>query len=177
MKDIITVAYSASGEGINNEYPFSTCLEITWAKSFGEVYCHHASVWFKGSQNSLFAGNLAKVSLKLRQNMIEKGVIKSFTDKVITKYLPSRNTLDRVMVELNDPSILDALCENGWTSLKGGKRGAPKSFPLSLSVEIEGYDPVYMEFVTTKGLYPFTISEPNFPSLKDNVHLVTSIFF
>ena len=72
-----------------------------------------------------------------------------------------------MLIPLNSTEILECLCENGWTTLKGGKRGAPKSFPLSISVSSEGINTMDYSFLSDKGQFPFTICEGIFDALND----------
>ena len=129
-----SINFNTTGERIGDTLTNSPSLIITWAKAFGDVYCHHASLFIPTFVKSLFTPEIVKVSVRIRLNTIEKGEVKSFSDKTISRFLPVKFENESMLIPLNSTEILECLCENEWTTLKGGKRGAPKSFPLSISV-------------------------------------------
>lgn len=168
--------FNIQGEGISVVNTNLPSLCITWAKAFNEIYCHHASLTLPLVINSLFAPEIAKVSVNVRFNTIEKGVVKNFSDKTISRYLPVKFDNQSIIIQLNSTEILDSLCENGWTTLKGGKRGAPKSFPLAISVSLEDTIVSEFPFLYESGKFPFTICETVFNSLNDSEKVETTIY-
>ena len=170
-----TVNFNTTGERISDSLTNSPSLNITWGKAFGDVYCHHASLFIPTFVESLFTPEIVKVSVRIRLNTIEKGEVKSFSDKTISRFLPVKFENQSMLIPLNSTEILECLCENGWTTLKGGKRGAPKSFPLSISVSSEGINPMDYSFLSDKGQFPFTICEGVFDALNDSDKVDTKI--
>lgn len=162
------------GQDSNLNNP-TTKLRIVWGKAFNEVYCHHALLEFSSIQSTLFSPKIAKVSVLMRDNMIEKGQVSSFSESRLTRYLPVTQMSSILTIPLNSPDILDALCENGWTKLKGGERGAPKSFPLSMEIEMESYPRCEINFKHEEGKYPYTLSELYFESLSNGEKVETII--
>ena len=162
------------GQDSNINTP-TTKLRIVWGKAFDDVYCHHALLELSAIQSSLFSPEIAKVSVFVRNNMIEKGLVSSFSDSRLTRYLPVIQKSSILSIPLNSPDILDALCENGWTKLKGGERGAPKSFPLSMEIEMESYPRCEINFKYEDGKYPYTLSELYFESLSNGEKVETII--
>lgn len=134
-------------------------LKITWAKAFNEIYCHHASLYIPFISDSLFSPELVKITVHVRENIIEKGGITGFVAKSISRFFPIMYENNYIKIDLKTPEILDSLCENGWTRLKSGERGLPKSFPLSIESSIDGKEPAIFDFKYELGLYPFTICE------------------
>lgn len=170
-----TVNFNTTGERISDSLTNSPSLNITWGKAFGDVYCHHASLFIPTFVESLFTPEIVKVSVRIRLNTIEKGEVKSFSDKTISRFLRVKFENQSMLIPLNSTEILECLCENGWTTLKGGKRGAPKSFPLSISVSSEGINTMDYSFLSDKGLFPFTICEGVFDALNDSDKVNTKI--
>lgn len=152
-------------------------LQLVWGKAFDEIYCHHATLEVAYTASSLFSPELAKVSVLIRSNTIEKGKVSSFSDKKLTRYLPCAANNSSLTIPLNSTEILDALCENGWTKLKTGDRGAPKSFPLSMDVEIESELIQSLKFNHETGKYPYTLCESHFSTLKNGETIETIIDF
>ena len=157
--------------------PYDSYLTITWHKTFNEVYCHHALFIIPKQENQIKETDLAQLTVKMRVNMIDKGQIKSFFDKEITRFLPIKLKTDSIHIALNSPEILDALCENGWTTMKDGKRGAAKSYPLSLSLSFPNTDKLHHAFATELGKFPFTLFEEHLTKLKDGEKINTEIYF
>lgn len=170
-----SINFNTTGERIGDTLTNSPSLIITWAKAFGDVYCHHASLFIPTFVKSLFTPEIVKVSVRIRLNTIEKGEVKSFSDKTISRFLPVKFENQSMLIPLNSTEILECLCENEWTTLKGGKRGAPKSFPLSISVSSEGINPMDYSFLSDKGQFPFTICEGVFDDLNDSDKVDTKI--
>lgn len=162
------------GQDSNINNP-TTKLRIVWGKAFDDVYCHHALLELSALQSTLFSPEIAKVSVLVRNNMIEKGQVSSFSDSRLTRYLPVTQDSSILSIPLNSPDILDALCENGWTKLKGGERGAPKSFPLSMEIEMESYPRCEINFKHGEGKYPYTLSEVHFDSFSNGEKVETII--
>lgn len=170
-----SVIFNPLGEKIQNlsdDYPK---LKIVWAKSFNNVYCHTACLYFSFIPKEIFSNEYFKVSVGIRQQIIEKGEVKSYYDQIVYSHIVGKYENGIVSIPLNSVKILDSLCENGWTSLKNGERGATKSFPLSISVELDNKK--YLDFVFQhhKGKFPFTICENEINKLKNNEKLETSI--
>lgn len=165
------------GESISTMSANTPSLYITWGKAFDEIYCHHAILRFPYNSNSLFTPDLSKVSVNVRFNMIEKGVVKSSSDKLITRFLPCSIKDGFCEIPLNATETIDSLCENGWTTLKGGKRGAPKSYPLEISVSLENEEPIVLSFAHESGKFPFTFSEHLFNDLQESEKIETIIYF
>lgn len=173
------LCFNAKGEEI--EAPVNPACEllISWAKAFDEIYCHHAYLKLPFDANNNDLDEVAKVSLKIRLNIIENGEISSHWDKTISRFLPVKKEEDNIIVPIDSIDILDGLCENGWTTLKGGKRGAPKSFPLSISVTFEknkDSDNTDFPFLHTEGKFPYTICEQFFNDLQNSQKIDISIF-
>ena len=166
---------NTKGEELDRPQPGS-CIEIAWHKSFNEVYCHHAD-YKTPKQEGIDNKHYAKVNVKIRSNYIEKGKIKSFSDKEILRFLPFKEEEDFIVIPLHSSEILDALCENGWTTLKNGKRGVAKSFPLSMEITLPALDSLQHSFDFDNEKFPHTLFENYFDSLKDGDKLETVIYF
>lgn len=154
-----------------------TSLRIVWGKAFDDVYCHHAALHIPFSPDSLFAPELAKISVCVRNNSIEKGQVVSYSDTKLTRFLPVHQEETYLTIPLNSKEILDALCENGWTKLKTKERGAPKSFPLSMEIEVESKPLKMISFRHEIGKYPYTLSEIHFPTFDNGERIETIIDF
>lgn len=171
-----TISVNTRGESIIPT-SYDSCLTITWHKVFNETYCHHALFIIPKHEKQIKETDLAQLTVKMRVNIIDKGQIKSFSDKEITRFLPIKLSDDSIHIPLNSPEILDALCENGWTTMKDGKRGAAKSFPLSLSLSFPNTDKEHHIFATELGKFPFTLFEEHLTNLKDGEKIDTEIYF
>lgn len=170
-----SIIFDSHGE-IIQDFSNTHVLKIIWAKAFNEVYCHHASLNFPFFPVGLFPDTYFKVSVKIRQQVIEKGNVKSFSDKIVSAHLEGNyNNDNTVLIPLNSVRILDGLCENEWTSLKNGERGKTKSFPLSISVENDNKKHLEFSFHHLEGKFPFTICESEFNKLSDDEKLETII--
>ena len=154
----------------------TSCLELTWHKSFNEVYCHHAD-YKTPKQEGIDYQHYAKVNVKIRSNYIEKGKVKSSSDKEIIRYLPFKEDEEIMVIPLHSPERLDAICENGWTTLKEGKRGVAKSFPLAIEITLPALDSLQHSFDFDNEKFPFTLFENYFESLKEGDKLETVIYF
>lgn len=174
------IYYNIKGERINLPHSGTPQLLISWSRAFDEVYCHHALLKIPENLIKNISEQTALVSLFFRLNTIEKGEVKSFSDKKLSRFLPFKKEGNDIIIPLNSVEILEGLCENGWTTLKGGKRGAPKSFPLSLSVMFEkngeSDDRIVFSFMHNEGKFPFTICEYLFKDLSNYQKIDTAIF-
>lgn len=150
-------------------------LSLTWAKAFGDIYCHHASLLIPYKPASIFPPQVIRIGLTIRTNMIQKGKIITHIDSTTTVYLPCELSDDGLSVALNSTAIVDGIGSDSWTSLKGGRRGTPKSYPIKLSYHIEDNDEVSYEFDTEKLRTPYLLSEENFKQLKDGEQIDVEI--
>lgn len=169
------IVLNTSGEILENRIMQQPCLSIAWGKAYGNVYCHHAVLSIPYESDSLFEPEIAEINVKVRMNRIENTVIKSFTDKVISFFLPCSYKDGRCIVPLNSPELIKALCENEWTKLKDGVLGAPKSHPLSISVTLESQPVTCFEFNHADGKYPYTLCEDHFKQLSNGQTIETAI--
>ena len=169
------ICFNSHGETIEELFSESPALKIVWAKAFKEVYCHHASLTFPYVPAELFPSDYFKISVGVRQQTIDKGKVKNFNDKIISSHMPGIYEDGIVTVPLNSVQILDCLCENGWTSLKNGKRGATKSFPLSITVHNDNKKHLEFLFHHLESKFPFTICENEFNKLNNDEKLETVI--
>ncbi len=150
-------------------------LNITWGKAFGEIYCHHASLTIPYKGMSLFNPEIVQISLTVRTNNIEKGVISGYSDKTIRNYLPCSPVNDGLIVPLNSTPIIDAISLNSWTSLKGGDRGTLKEFPICIAYKIAEDEEIVLPFNHVKGEIPYILSEPQFVGMKDGDKIEVTI--
>ena len=68
-------------------------LDITWAKAFDEVYCHHASLFIPFVQESLFdAPELVKIGVTVRYNTVKGRKIISTSCSDFQEFLPCAQT-------------------------------------------------------------------------------------
>ena len=172
-----TVFLNKYGDEVADNSIYKSRLSITWGKAFDEIYCQHSILRIPFTSSSIFLPELAKISVELRTNIIEKGVIKRSSDKTITRYLPCKHKDGYCIIELNSIEIIDSLCENGWTKLKDGNRGAPKSYPRSISVSFEEELTTQFDFDYNSNKFPFTISEVYLSMLSNNEKVKTIILF
>lgn len=142
-------------------------LNITWGKAFGEIYCHHASLTIPSEEMSLFQPEIVRISLTIRTNNIEKGVISGYSDKSVTNFLPCKPINGSLLLPLNSTPIIDGISLNSWTSLKGGDRGTMKEFPICISYKIGDNEETILSFNHEKAEIPYIISEPQFVGMKD----------
>ena len=173
------ICYNIKGERIEVPPTATPQLLISWSRAFDEVYCHHALLKIPENLIKNISEQIAIVSLHFRLNVIEKGEVKSFSDKTLSRFFPFKKEGNDIIIPLNSVEILEGLCENGWTTLKGGKRGAPKSFPLSISVMLENNreaDGIVFSFMHNEGKFPFTICEYLFKDLSNYQKIDTAIF-
>lgn len=157
-----------TGKHVNNNVTSLSTLDITWGKAFGEAFCRHIILTLPYESTSLFNPEIAKVTIHVRSNNIEKGRIESFSDSMVSRYLPVKFENSNMVIPLNSTEIISALCESSWTKLKTGERNVLKSFPLSFSVDLEGKNIAEFKFSYENGLYPVTLSEPYTNKLNDN---------
>ena len=171
-----TISLNTKGETVIPT-PYDSYLSIRWHKVYNEVYCHHAVFIIPLFDNKIQEDDLARLRVKMRINTIDKGQIKSFSDKEITRFLPIKIFTDSIHIPLNSPEILDALCENGWTTMKDGKRGTPKSFPLSLTLSFPNTEELHHSFEIESGKFPYTLFEEHLAKLKEGEKIDTEIYF
>lgn len=167
--------FTSTGEQLPDISHDEPILNITWAKSFDQVYCHHALLSFSFVTDGLFPNEYFRISIGIRQQTIENGKIKNFHDKKLFAHIPGKYNNGKIYIPLNSVKILDSLCENSWTSLKNGKRGATKSFPISISVNRDNKTIFDFSFHHLKEKFPFTICENEFTKLKNDEKLETLI--
>lgn len=172
---MIPVIFNLDGEQIRQVPIDAPMLKIVWAMSYNEIYCHHANLTFSFVPDELFPNEYFKISVGIRRQTIEKGKVKNFYDKVITSHIPGEYINGKVSIPLNSVKILDSLCENGWTSLKNGQRGAIKSFPLSVAVYCDNKKYLDFSFHHIEDKFPFTICENEFNKLNNDEKLETII--
>lgn len=151
---------------------------ITWAKAFGEVYCHHATLFIAFFSDTLFTPYIVRVGVRSRNNMIEKGVIANSSEKQVAYYLPCTYKQDMMIVPLNSTQIIDNLSLDSWSTLKDGSRGAHKEYPLSLFYRFDdSSDDINHLFKHEENLTPFLLSEKYFNRLKDGEQVDVTIVF
>ncbi len=141
-------------------------LELTWAKAYGEIYCHHASL-FIPQNNSLFSPDTVYIGITIRTNIIEKGNIISSIDNKIDNFLHCIPIVGGLRIPLNSTKIIEAISLNSWTTLKGKKRGTPKEFPLSFSYKVENCEEQYFYFDIDNNSTPYLACEDNFAQLRE----------
>ncbi|MBJ2190583.1 MAG: hypothetical protein JFT10_07005 [Muribaculaceae bacterium] len=144
----------------------NTSLRITWAKAFGEIYCHHASLFIPYTV-SLFSPEVVLVGVKVRNNMISKSVVVRSFDTVFQNYLPCSIIDGALDIPLKSTPIIEALSLNSWTKLKGKLRGTQKEYPLNMFYRIDSEEPVVLTFSSLNGETPYTMSEHLFSTMKD----------
>lgn len=151
-------------------------LDITWAKAFDEVYCHHASLFIPFVQESLFdIPGLVKIGVTVRYNTVKGRKIISTSCSDFQKFLPCTQTDGGLIVQLNSSQLIDALSLNSWTTLKNGKRGTQKEFPTRIFYAVGENDTVELPFCANST--PFLTSEDRFSELADGEKLDTVIYF
>lgn len=151
-------------------------LDITWAKAFDEVYCHHASLFIPFLQESLFdVPVLAKIGVTVRYNTVKGRKIISTSCSDFQKFLPCAQTDGGLIVQLNSAPLIDALSLNSWTTLKNGKRGTQKEFPTRIFYVIGDKDPVELPF--NPAATPYLSAENQLSGLADGAKLDTAIYF
>lgn len=170
-----TYIFDSQGNPLKEYNSNSPILNIVWAKAFDEIYCHHAYLTFSFIPGELLFNEYFKISVGIRQQTIEKGKVKNFTDKVVSAHIPGIYNDGKITIPLNSVKILDSLCENGWTSLKNGERGTTKSFPLYISIDHDNTNPFEYSFQHSEGKFPFTICENEFNKLNNDEKLETII--
>lgn len=143
-------------------------LNITWAKAFGEIYCHHATLTIPFTELSLFQPEIVQISLTIRTNLIENGAITGYSDKIIKSYLPCKSIDGGLIIPLNSTSIIDGICLNSWTSLKNGERGTLKEFPICISYKVGNNEEKIMTFNYDKFEIPYIISEPQIAEIQES---------
>ena len=152
-------------------------LNITWAKAFGEVYCHHASLFIPHTSSSLFAPEVVCVGATIRTTIIEKGKVQSSSDKPIAYYLPCKSVEGGLEVPINSATLIECIGLNSWTSLKNGARGALKEFPLNLFYQLEEYPMVTLPFEHENNGTPYLLHEDKIEQLKDGEKIDLTITF
>lgn len=151
-------------------------LDITWAKAFGEVYCHHASLFIPFVQESLFdAPDIVKTGVTVRYNTVKGRKIISTSCSDFQKFLPCAQTDGGLIAQLNSSQLIDAISLNSWTSLKNGKRGTQKEFPTRIFYTIEDNNPVDLPFKADAT--PYLVAEDQLSRLADGEKLDTKIYF
>lgn len=165
------------GEKLTEHSKSQNALIITWSKAYGEVYCHNIVLAIPQAASSLFNPEITKIVVRVRTNDIEKGSIKSFSDNEVIKYLPCKIEDDIMYVPLNSSEIISVLTENIWTKLKNGSRSVLKSFPLSLTAEVDQSLICQCDFEHNGGKVPVTLSEEFINPLKDGEKSIVTLCF
>ena len=151
-------------------------LDITWAKAFDEVYCHHASLFIPfASELFVDAPLLVQVGVRVRYNTVKGRKIISATYSDFKNYLPCVQQDGGLIVPINSSQLIDAISLNTWTSLKNGKRGTLKEFPTRLFYLIGENYKVELPFNTDTT--PYLFFEKQFSELVDGQKIDTSFFF
>lgn len=145
----------------------SSIIHITWAKAFDEIYCHHASLFIPYVATSLFPPEIVCVGVTVRLNNIKKGKVISSYDRTDYCYLPCLQVEGGLSVPIDSTKLIDDLSLNIWTTLKHGKRGSLKVFPLSIFYQILGEDKITILFNHIQAKTPYLISEPEFDGMND----------
>ena len=151
-------------------------LHITWAKAFGEIYCHHATL-FIPSRASLFCPETICVGITVRNNIVTKGEVTSSFDTREQNYLPCSPVDGGLEVPLNSTPIIEALSLNSWTKLKGNVRGTQKMYPLNMFYISETDGTQLLPFNTEEAVTPYMMSEHLFRSMKDGDKVESIISF
>ena len=167
--------FNSDGELVRQVSIDAPTLKIVWAKAFNEIYCYHANLTFSFEPDELYPNEYFKICVGIRQQTIEKGKVKNFSDKTISSHILGKYNNGKVSIPLHSVKILDSLCGYGWTSLKNGQRGATKFFPLSITVYSDNkkYFDFYFHHMADK--FPFTICENEFNKLSNDDKLETTI--
>lgn len=142
-------------------------LHITWAKAFGEIYCHHASLHIPYTGSSLFPPELIQVGITVRTNIVSNDKINGHYDNRFECYLPCRVVDDVITVQLNSTSIVENISMNSWTTFKSGERKSIKSFPIDMSYRIADGEKIILPFAPEKGKTPVLVCEHSFDQLTD----------
>lgn len=141
-------------------------LSVVWAKAFGDIYCHHASLFIPYFSTSLFPPENVLVGITVRTNIIEKGKTTKSIDSRVARFLPCKLIDGGIEVALNSSAIIDAISLNSWTSLRDGSRGKQKEFPINMFYKIEN-DEVLLTFGHNNTMTPYLICEDKFAALTD----------
>ena len=105
------IYYNIKGELVEVPPTASPQLLISWSRAFDEVYCHHALLKIPENLIKNISEKTAIVSLHFRLNVIEKGEIKSFSDKTLSRFLPFKKEGNDIIIPLDSVEILEGLCE------------------------------------------------------------------
>lgn len=153
-------------------------LNLTWAKAFGEIYCHHASLFIPYDSTSLFSPEIISIGVTVRTNLIEKRKIASSFDKRQSHYLPCNTVEGGIVVPLNSSEIIEELSLNSWTSLKDSSRSIQKKFPINIYYKLEPEaDEVILPFDHLNAGTPYMIDEPKFLKMSDGDKIDSTIVF
>ncbi len=152
-------------------------LHITWSKAFGEVYCHHASLFIPFNLNTLFPPEIVRVGVTIRANNLDKGKIYGYSDKDMVNFLPCKYVEGGLNIPLNSTLIVDGISLNVWTSLRGGDRGTLKEFPIRLTYQIGDDEVCELPFDPICVKTPYLYSEKHFTKLYDGDKVDVTIYF
>lgn len=153
-------------------------IEITWGKSYGDPYCHHAVLTIPSRTDSFFLPEVIQVGVTIRTNTILKKKVKSSTDTRSSFYLPYVTVPEGFSVQLNSSQLIDALSLCAWTSLnKGKERGTLKQFPVNLFYQIDTEPEVVLPFNFKNGGSPYMQAEDKLKTLADGELFVSTINF
>lgn len=151
-------------------------LDITWASAFGEIYCHHASLFIPFIPKSLFdAPDLVEIGVTVHGNIVKGGEIISTSCRNIQYFLPCVQTNEGLIVQINSAPLIDAICLNSWTTLKDGKRGTQKEFPTRIFYTIKDKETVELSF--SVDTTPYLSAEDQLSELAEGQTLDTTIYF
>lgn len=150
-------------------------LDITWAKAFDEVYCHHASLFIPYTPDSLFdTPELVKIGVTARYNTVKGRKVLSSSYSDFQKFLPCAPAGGGIIVQLNSAQLIDAISLNSWTSLKNGSRGTQKEFPIRIFYTIEDNESVELPFKADST--PYLVAEDQLSGLADGEKLNSTIY-
>lgn len=169
-------------------------LDITWAKAFGEAYCHHASLFIPFVQESLFdAPEIIKVGITVYSTSFKREredgispktgrkikwkVTKIEHHDVTHKYFPCSIVDGGLLVSLNSAPLIEALGLNRWTTLGDGSDGYHKEFPEKIFYTIGVEDTVEITFDYERGNTPYLANKSKISKIKDGETIDTVMFF
>lgn len=139
-------------------------LIIVWGKAFGEIYCHHAVLYYQGFENSLFNDAVAKVIIGYRYSLVNKDNVTHY-DNSHTCFLPCKICGSTMEVCLNSPELLRLLCLDSWTRKKDGSINEHKEFPLYMSLTFNDRN---VSFDFSEMHVPALMAAPFLEILNDN---------
>lgn len=142
-------------------------LKITWAKAFGDIYCHHATLEIPISLISTEIPSIIKIGYVIRTNNIQQKKVNSYSEISHEEFLPGVLKDNMIIVHLNSTPIVEMLALNSWTTLKNGVRGTLKEYPVEMYYQIGDNVQVHLPFSQLLEGTPFLFSEPRFIEMND----------